>query len=67
MILTVPYGKGCLFAAIPVGICQGAVTAASGLIQPVMTAQALFNLSMVGSVIILTTGIAMLFTLGSLA
>ena len=61
MILTVPYGKGCLFAAIPVGICQGTVTAASGLIQPIMTSQALSNLSMVGSVIILATGINLIW------
>ena len=61
MILTVPYGKGCLFAAIPVGVCQGAITAASGLIQPIMTAQALSNLSMVGSVIILATGINLIW------
>lgn len=61
MALAIPYGKGCIFAAIPVGVCQGAVTLASRFIQPVMTAQALSNLSMVGSAVILATGINLIW------
>ena len=57
MALTIPYGKGCLFAALPVGLCQGSITAAAGWIQPAMTAHMLSNISLVGSVIILATGI----------
>jgi len=57
MIMTCAMGKGCMFSAIPVGILQGAVTVLAKLLQPLMTAAALGNLSMVGSVLIFCVGI----------
>ena len=50
-------GRGAVFSAIPVAILQGSITALAGLLRPVMTAAALANLSMVGSVLIFCVGI----------
>ena len=52
MVMTCSLGKGCIFSAIPVGILQGSVTAASTLLRPIMTPAAQSNLSMIGSVLI---------------
>ena len=57
MVMTCSMGKGCIFSAIPVGILQGAVTAASTLLRPIMTPTAQSNLSMIGSVLIFCVGI----------
>lgn len=57
MIMTCAMGKGCIFSAIPVGILQGGVTLLATLLQPLMTEAALWNLSMVGSVLIFCVGI----------
>ena len=57
MIMTCSLGKGCIFSAIPVGILQGCVTALALLIKPLMTAAALSNLSMVGSILIFCVGV----------
>jgi len=56
-IMTCAMGKGCIFSAIPVGILQGGVTLLAKLLQPLMTQAALWNLSMVGSVLIFCVGI----------
>ena len=57
MIWTSALGSGCIFSAIPVGILQGSVTLLAGLVEPVLTAQALSNLSLVGSVMIFMVGL----------
>ena len=54
-------GKGCLFAAIPVGVLQGTVTLLAKAVQPIMTAQALSNLSLTGSILIFCVGINLLW------
>lgn len=55
------WAKGCLFAAIPVGILQGAVTLLARAIQPLMTEAALANLSLTGSILIFCVGINLLW------
>ena len=50
-------GKGAAFSAIPVFLLQGAITLLSRLIEPVMTAGAIFNISMIGSILIFCVGI----------
>ena len=50
-------GKGVIFSALPVGVWQGLVTAASTLLQPVMTQAALDNLGLVGSILIFCVGV----------
>ena len=57
MVMTCSLGKGCIFSAIPVGILQGSVTAASTLLRPIMTPAAQSNLSMIGSVLIFCVGL----------
>ena len=57
MVMTCSLGKGCAFSAIPVIILQGSVTALSVLIRPLLTEEALLNLSTVGSILIFCVGI----------
>ena len=57
MVMTCAMGKGCIFSAIPVAILQGSVTLLARLLQPLMTAAALWNLSMIGSILIFCVGV----------
>ena len=57
LIMTCAMGKGCLFSAIPVALWQGLITVLARLLQPLMTETALWNLSMVGSVLIFCVGV----------
>lgn len=57
LVLTCSLGKGCIFAAIPVAVFQGSVTALARFIKPLLTEAALSNLSMVGSALIFCVGI----------
>lgn len=57
IIMTASLGKGCIFSAIPVAVFQGSITVLARLMQPIMTEQALANLSLVGSVLIFCVGI----------
>lgn len=50
-------GKGCVFSAVPVAILQGGVTILSQFISPLMTEQALSNISLTGSVMIFCVGV----------
>ena len=61
LVMAASLGKGTLFSAIPVAILQGGVTALSVLIRPLMTERALSCLSVVGSVLIFSVGINLLF------
>ena len=57
MVMSCSMGRGAVFSAIPVSVLQGSITALAGLLRPVMTAAALANLSMVGSVLIFCVGV----------
>ncbi len=57
LIMTCSLGKGGMFSAIPVAVFQGSVTALAGLLRPLMTAAALANLSLVGSILIFCVGL----------
>ena len=57
MIMAASLGKGTLFSAIPVAVLQGSVTALARLIKPIMTADALLNLSIVGNKLIFCVGV----------
>lgn len=56
-IMTVSQGKGCIFAAIPVGILQGFVTLIAYLGGNFIPLKALDYLSFVGSVLIFCVGL----------
>lgn len=61
MVMTSAMGKGAIFSAIPVGVFQGSMTALSRLLMPVMTDEALSNLSTVGSVLIFCVGLNLIW------
>lgn len=60
-IMASAYGKGCIFSCIPVFLFQGSITLLAKLLEPIMTAAALSNLSLVGSVLIFCIGINIAF------
>lgn len=57
MIMTASMGKGCIFSAIPVGLFQGSITLLAQLVEPLMTKQALANMSLTGSMLIFCVGV----------
>lgn len=61
LVLTVSKGKGAIFAVVPLVILQGLITLLAHLIAPIMTPQALSNLSLVGSILILCVGINLIW------
>ena len=61
LVMASSLGKGCLFSAIPVGIFQGSVTVLARIVEPLLTAGALHNLSMVGSVLIFCVGLNLIW------
>ena len=61
MVMAASMGKGCVFSSVSVGVFQGAVTLLAGLIEPLMTAAALDNLSYVGNILIFCVGVNLMF------
>ena len=61
MIMTASMGKGCVFSAIPVAVFQGTITLLAKLLEPLMTEQALSNLSLTGSVMIFCVGVTLVW------
>lgn len=57
MVMSSSMGKGCAFSAIPVFLLQGSVTLFARFLAPVMTAGAVANLSLVGSILIFCVGV----------
>ncbi len=61
MIMTASLGKGCIFSAVSVGIFQGIITLLARGIAPVLTEEAVSNLSLVGNVLILCVGVNLIW------
>ena len=61
LVMASSMGKGCMFSAIPVAIFQGGVTLLAQLIEPLLTAGALANLSLAGSALIFCVGINLIW------
>ena len=61
MIMTASMGKGCIFSAIPVGLFQGSITLLARLVEPLMTEQALANMSLTGSMLIFCVGVNLIW------
>ncbi len=61
ILLTIGYGKGCMFSAIPVGIVQGSVALLSFGLKYVLNPQSFTNISLVGGILISMIGINMAF------
>ncbi|NLC25391.1 MAG: DUF554 domain-containing protein [Fastidiosipila sp.] len=60
-ILASNYGVGVLYSAIPLLIYQGSLTVLASWIRPILSDLMLFNISFVGSILVLLIGINMLF------
>lgn len=61
IIMTASMGKGCIFSAIPVALFQGGITILATFLQPLMTEQALSNLSLTGSILIFCVGVNLIW------
>lgn len=61
MILTCSLGKGCVYSAIPVFILEGLMTLVAKGLTSIITATAIANISLIGSIIIFCVGINLLF------
>ena len=61
MVMTCSLGKGCIFSAIPVLLFEGAITFLAVAIKPFMTAMALANLSLIGSILIFCVGLNLIW------
>ena len=61
VIMTSSMGKGAAFSAVSVGVFQGLITLLSSLIAPVLTEQALSNISYVGNIMIFCVGLNLVF------
>ena len=61
MVLTIPYGKGCLFASVPVGVIQGGLTLLACQAKALLTDAALASLTTTGSIMILCLGINLIW------
>ena len=61
MVMSASMGRGCIFSALPVGLLQGSVTLAAGLLRPLITDAAVNALSLVGSVLIFCVGVNLVF------
>lgn len=60
-IMTAGRGKGCVFSAVPVAVFQGSITLLARFLDPVMTEEALANLSLIGSILIFCVGVNLLW------
>lgn len=61
LVMSVSLGKGCLFSAIPVALFQGSIMVLARALKPLLTAGAVTNLSLVGSVLIFCVGVNLVF------
>ena len=56
-VMTSSMGKGCAFAAVPIGLFEGSITLLASLLRPIMTDAAMGNVSLVGSILIFCVGV----------
>lgn len=61
VMMAASLGRGASFAAIPVLLLQGSVTLLARLVEPIMTATVVDNISLVGNVLIACVGVNLLW------
>lgn len=61
LTMSASLGKGCIFASVPVLVLQGSMTFLASFLEPIMTAAAISNITLVGNVLILCVGINMVW------
>ncbi|WNZ90687.1 DUF554 domain-containing protein [Streptococcus iniae] len=64
IIMTTSLGKGAIFSAIPILVFQGSITILASFLKPVLTLEALTNISLVGSILIFCVGLNIVFEKG---
>ena len=57
MVLASSMGKGALFSFVPVFIFQDCITLLASFISPLLTKQVIFNISVLGSMLIFVVGL----------
>jgi len=60
-VMTSSMGKGAVFSVIPIAVIEGGMTALARLIKPIMTDDAIFFISLIGSILIFCVGINLVF------
>lgn len=60
-VMSSTMGKGAAFSAVPVFVFEGLMTLLARLLAPVMTADAVANLSLVGSILIFCVGVNLIW------
>lgn len=60
-VMTASMGKGCIFSAIPVALFQGSITLLATFIEPLLTEEAMTNLSLTGSMLIFCVGLNLIW------
>ena len=61
LVFASTYGKGAIFAALPLGIWQGLITIAASFLAPFVSQPILGNLSYIGSILIFCVGVNLTF------
>lgn len=61
LIVTVSKGKGAIFSAVPLLLFQGSISLLAKVLSPLMTAETLDNLSLVGNILIFCVGLNLVF------
>ena len=61
MVMASAMGKGTIFSVIPLAAFQGSITALAKLVEPLLSELAITNISFVGSMLIFTVGINLMF------
>ena len=57
LVMTSSMGKGAAFSAVPIFLLEGSFTVLGRLIAPYLIDRAVFNLSLVGSILIFCVGV----------
>ncbi len=60
-VMTAGMGRGCLFSALPILVFEGGMTLLARVLEPIFTAAALSNLSLVGSLLIFCVGVNLIW------
>jgi len=61
VVMSTSLGRGAVFSAVPVFVFQMTVTALASLLKPILTATAMANISLVGSILIFCVGLNLVF------
>lgn len=61
LVMTSSFGRGCIYAVIPVVVIQGSITFFAKVLSPFITDPMLSNISLVGNILVFCVGINLIF------